>query len=257
MDDPLPDFPDATPEQKTIVMLMNRVGAIEAELHDTRARLERAERAVLATSGIQFNVGRRALWDIRCTAGLHPVPGRSFAAITDLASDVIGRAMRRERGPLFEHLNKPADCPPGQALPPTLTGYVEASGLKSASFVHFKTSPDAGLLVVRVEGPHSMLDVMAELNCLLEDEDASDGSVYTRHEITFVPISMVVFNFLDTATDVPPGGIEAAADGYVAAHPELSEADRSSLESVFWRTNSVRANGGSTLVPVGGKRFRN
>lgn len=256
-DDPLlADFPDATAEQRTILMLMSRVGAIESELMDSRARLERAERAALALSaGVRdVGVGKRVLWTVRCDAGIHNVPGRTFVALTDLASDLIDRALRRGRGPLFEHLNG-SSGDTGLPKRGALTKYVEASGLSATACVQF-VNMDAGMLKVRITGDCSMLDVMAELHRLLEEEDSDDSreDIYTRHQLNFVFVTRAVADLVEFLRDsarsepVRPGGMEDEVSGYISKHPEIAEADRQALATLYWRTHDSRMRGGSTLT---------
>lgn len=258
-DDPLlSDFPDATPEQRTILMLMSRVGAIESELQDARSRLERAERTALAMSSSSFGVGKRVFWQVICDAGIHPVPGRTFVALTDLASDLIDRALRRGRGPLFEQLKEHSD---GTGLPTrgALTKYVGASGLASGldpiASVQF-VNIDAGMLMVHITGDCSMLDVMAALHRLLEEDDSLDSreDIYVRHQLHFVFVTRAVadlVNHLRGSTRSPPvlpGGMEAAVSAYISTHQELADDDKRALENIYWRSLDSKERGGTTLT---------
>ena len=272
----LSEFPDATPEQRAILMLMSRVDAMESELLDARARMERAERTALSISAgvLAISVGTRVLWTHQCSAGIHPVPGRSFVALTDLASDLIDRALLRGRGPLFDHLEKHSDGA-GRPESGALTEYVAASGLASGLASGPASGPgsmasmasmasvqfinmDAGMLMVHITGDRSMLDVMAALHRLLEEEDGCDSTddIYSRHQLLFVFVTRAVAGLVShlrgstgrEPVRVPPGGMEGAVSDYISTRPGMADEDRRALERVCWRPHDYGMGAGSTLT---------
>ena len=246
----------ATAEQRTILMLMERVAAMEDRMERVvatedrmravQAKAARLEAWQLAGGGVAFTVGKRALWSCR-------LPTPSFhgflLALTDLGSDLVERALARRSGPLYEHITHGEYDRSNRREP--LTSFVK--GRLNSYGIHkelvFLNDVDVGMIAV-FGHVGSMFDMFKALHAILEEDDSNIGPSRCLHSILFNRLSdsaLACVHGLTTGT-VPapaPGGMEAALERYITEH-EVTGRLAQGIRDTFVRTWSAQEANGST-----------
>ena len=178
MDAPVLAFAAATAEQRTIVMLMERLSVIEDQMLADQRKLARLETRQLISAGTALKFGRRLLWGCNIPAGHHASSG-DYVAITDLGSDLVERAIARRGGPLYEHISHGVYDRSDRMEP--LASYLKLrGGALGGAEVLFVNDVDVGMLVVKiVDTP--LADVVEELHAILEEDDNDAGLLRCAH----------------------------------------------------------------------------
>lgn len=254
---PLGAFGSATAEQRTIVMLMERMAALEDQVLADQRKIARLETRQLAACVPTYNVGRRVLWGCQISTGLHPV-SCNFIALTDLGSDLVERALARRSGPLYEHIAR-AEYDRSNRMEP-LASYLKARRpLGIGKEVVFINDVDVGMLVVHGSHYSSLFDVMEELHGILEEDDGDGNPLYTRHSINFNMVQELavecVKGFMHgtlapPALPVVPGGMEAALERYMADHGIVDDRRAKAIRDSFKRPWFAKEANGSTRIQV-------
>ena len=247
----------ATAEQRAILMLMERVAALEdrmervAALEDrmlaVQAKAARLESWQLAGGGVAFTVGKRALWSCRL-----PTPSiqGNMLALTDLGSDLVERALARRSGPLYEHITHGEYDRSDRREP--LTSFVK--GRLNSYGVHkkvvFLNDVDVGMIVV-FGHIGSLFDMFKALHEIFEEDDGDLGPPRCLHSILFNRLSDSALACVDglTTGTVPapaPGGMEAALERYITEHEVTDRRLAQGIRDTFVRTWSAQEANGST-----------
>ena len=177
------DFAFATAEQRTQLMLIERMGAMEDRMHAAELRAERLANMLLMSGGTAFNIGRRALWCCNVQAGFRASSG-DFMALTDLGPDLVERALARRSGPLYEHITH-GEYDRSSRMEP-LASYLELKPLGGGARALFVNDVDVGMLVVNIVNS-PLIEALEELHEILEEDDSDGGPLRIMH-------SMVYFN---------------------------------------------------------------
>jgi hypothetical protein len=249
------DFAPATPEQRALVMLMERLGALEDQVLASQRQIARLEARQAGSTAVCYSVGKRVLWNFTVATGHLPI-SCGVIALTDLGADLAERALARGSGPLFEHITS-AQYDRSSSTEPFSSYLKAAPPLRTATQITFIDNIDAGLLVVHgIRG--SVFDVMEELHGLLEEDDNEGKTLCTMHSLRInIPLEgarKCVEDFVAgvaPALPVVPGGMYAALDRYIAEHDITDAKQVMDIKAAFQRPYYAVNGGGSTRINRG------
>ena len=172
------DFAVATAEQRTQLMLMERMAAVEDRMHAAELRAEHLVNRLMMLGVTDFDIGRRALWSCNVPAGFH-ASGGDFMALTDLGPDLVERALARRSGPLYEHISHGVYDRSDRMEP--LASYLKLQPpLGGGARALFVNDVDVGILVVNIVAT-SLIEALEELHGMLEEDDCDGGSLRVMH----------------------------------------------------------------------------
>ena len=206
--------------ERAIVMLMERLSAVEDQLLAAQREARRLEARQLIAGVTAFNLGRRALWGCVIPPGFHPSSG-DYVALTDLGSDLVERALARRGGPLYEHINGGVYDRNGRMEP--LASYLKLA-LRAEAEVLFVPDVDVGMIVVKIVVT-PLVDVVEELHAILEEEDDDDvGPLRFVHKNIFfnrigAAAAPIFADWIRGSVPPPaPGKIDDALSKYAIEH---------------------------------------
>ena len=240
----------ATAEQRAILMLMERVSAmedqmgrltaLEGQMLAARAQAARLETWQLAGGGSTYTVGKRRLWSCQ-VPGTVSLGNGGYVALTDLGHGLVERALARRCGPLYEHINGGEYDRNGRMEP--LESFLKArmhlGGLHGRN-VWFLNDVDVGMLIVS-GGNGTLIEVIEALHAALEEDDDVPGPPRRVYSIRFNrkrDSAMAYVHGLLTGTAPPPapGGAEAALERYIAERPVADRRLAQGIRDTFVRS---------------------
>jgi hypothetical protein len=256
-------FAGSTAEQRTILMLMERmaameeqmerVGALEEQMLAAQRKVARLETLQLVGGGTAYTVGKRCLWSFQL-----PPPHRSanggFVALTDLGPDLVERALARSSGPLYEHISRGEydRNNPREPLASFLKERMHLGSIRKG--VVFCNNVDVGMLNV-VGGSGTLIDVIEDLHAALEEDDCVLGPPRCMHSIRFNYLRDSAIECVNgfvagilppLALPVVPGGMEAALERYITDRNVTDQKRAQGIRDTFARTWSASEANGST-----------